>query len=603
LSTTVTHLDDADQLVRGKPYPVQQVRSWGIQLCKALEYLAGQNLVHMDIKPANLILDNSDTVWLVDFGTAKAQWVKQPGGGVGLQKSSIYGTNGYAPPEQAAGNPEARSDVYALAATLHHLLTDKHPGDNPPYTFPSSKRVPAKLAKALRKALATDVSKRVTAAEFRRSLSTQPAGNISFRWRDGTVAHQPEDLAPIANLNWDEARGYFESDDWEKWFKDQHRHDLPDQLKQVKSQSKDINLALDAFLRTLDPSFPLPQLRVSQPALNAGVLPWRSRRTLDLEIVNTGSGCLNGNFPNLPACVQIDPAGFSTHERQAVKVTLDAGRLSPSPRPQTALLTIDAGQGGRTQVPITFSVPEPHLQISSSSLDLGSAYRGETVAGLLTVSNSGASPFIGKVTVQAGWLKVEPPSFLCPPGSNKELRVTANTQGLSLGKQLVHLDIKAKANQWEQPAPVQVALNLSTFRTFLKYWAPPIAFTLLGGVYGFCFAWMLGKMGEFFQLHLTSNLSVLFSGAMIGAVVCACIGALVGAFSGLGNLNARQSTWTGALLAGILGGMVGGASGFIWKAALDWLGILVSQGDLVLYTALVGMVASAILFLWLYFIK
>jgi len=600
LESGLTHRDDADQLVRGKPYPVQQVRSWGIQLCKALEYLAGQSLVHMDIKPANLILDNSDTVWLVDFGTAKAQWVKQPGGGVGLQKSSIYGTNGYAPPEQAAGNPEARSDVYALAATMYHLLTDNHPGNNPPYTFPNSSRVPANLSKALHKALATDVSKRVTAAEFRRLLSIQPAGNIPFRWRDGTIAHQPEDLAPIANLNWDEARSYFESNDWEKWFKDQHRHDLADQIKKVKHQYNDINQALDAFLRSLDQSFPLPKLQVKQLSLNAGVVPWRSRRTLDLEIVNTGSGCLTGNFPNLPACLQIDPAGFSTHERQAVKVTLDAGMLSPSPKPQTSLLTIDAGQGGRIQVPITLTIPEPHLQISSPSLDLGTAYQGEAVGGSLTVSNSGPSPFILNVTVQEGWLNVEPPSLLCTPGSNKELQITANTQGLSLGKKLVQLEIKAKANQWEQRVPVQIALNLSAFRTFFKYWAPPIAFTLVGGVYGFCFGWVLGRLGETFELHLTSNLSIFMSGAIVGGVTCAVIGALVGAFSGIGNLKVRDSAWAGALLAGFLGVVIGGTSGFLWRALLNWLGILVNRGDLLLYAALVGILPCALLFwmLW-----
>jgi serine/threonine protein kinase len=600
LESGLTHLDESDQLVRGKPFPVQQVRSWGIQLCKALEYLAGQNLVHMDIKPANLILDNSDTVWLVDFGTAKAQWVKQPGGRAGLQKSSIYGTNGYAPPEQAAGKPEARSDVYALAATMYHLLTDNHPGNNPPYTFPISNRIPANLAKALHKALATDVSKRLTAAEFRHLLTIQPAGNIPFRWRDGSIAHQPEDLAPIANLHWEEARSYFESDDWEKWFKDQHRHDLPDQLKRVKSQTRDTNLALDAFLRFLDPSFPPPQLRLNQPSLNAGVLPWRSRRTFDLEIVNSGSGCLNGGFPNLPPCLQIEPAVFSTHNRQAIRVTLDASMLSPGPRPQTTLLTIDAGQGGIMQIPISFSVPEPHLQVSLPSLDLGSAYQGEAVAGSITVSNSGASPFIGNVTVQAGWLNVEPPIFLCPPGSNLDVQVIANTQGLSLGKKLAQLEIKAKANQWEQPVPVQVALNLSTLRTFLKFWAPPIVFTLVGALYGFCFGWMLGWLGETFELHLTSNLSIFMSGAVVGGVTCAVIGALVGALSGIGNLNTRDSALAGALLAGLLGVVIGGASGFLWRAVLNWLGILVNRGDLLLYAALVGILPCALLFwiLW-----
>jgi serine/threonine protein kinase len=600
LESGLTHLDDSGALVKGNPFPPKQVRSWGIQLCKALEYLAGQNVVHMDIKPANLILDQSDTVWLVDFGTAKAQWVKQPGGGVGLQKSSIYGTSGYAPPEQAAGNPEARSDVFALAATLYHLLTDNHPGDNTPYTFPRLNKLPADLSKALRKALVTDVSKRLTAAEFRRQLSTSAAGSPPFRWRDGTSSHTPDDLAPVANLNWDEARGYFEGDAWGKWFKDIHHHDLAAQLNQVKGQIKETDLALDAFLRFLDPSFPPPKLQVVQPALNAGTLPWRSKRSLDLEIVNTGSGCLNVTFPNPPPFLQMTPSTVTIHDRRTVKVTINAGLLSPSSRQQTVILTIDGGQGGKTQLPISISVPEPRLLVSTTSLDLGSAYQGETVTASFIVSNQGASPFIGEVSVQAGWLKVEPASFLCEPGSSQDLHLTIEAGGLPLGKQLVQMDVKAKANRWEQPTPVQVALYLSAFKTFLKFWAPPIGFTLLGGVYGFCFGWMIGLIGQALQLHIASNLTALVSGAAIGGLICACIGALVGAVSGIGNLNMRDSAWVGTALAGLMGGAAGAAAGFIWRAALDWLGILVSQGELVVFTALVGGTAASLLFVVLW---
>jgi hypothetical protein len=171
---------------------------------------------------------------------------------------------------------------------------------------------------------------------------------------------------------------------------------------------------------------------------------------------------------------------------------------------------------------------------------------------------------------------------------------------MHLGKQLVQMEIKAKANQWEQPEPVQVAVNLSAFRTFRKYWAPPIAFTLVGGLYGFCLGWIFGWLGETFKLHLTSNLSIFLSGAIVGGLSCALIGALVGAVSGIGNLNARDSAWAGGLLAGFLGVVVGGVSGFLWRAVLNWLGVLVNRGDLLLYAALVGMLPCALLFwiLW-----
>jgi hypothetical protein len=293
----------------------------------------------------------------------------------------------------------------------------------------------------------------------------------------------------------------------------------------------------------------------------------------------------------------------TVYDRRTVKVTIDAGLLSPGPRQQTVLLTMDAGSGGKAQIPISISVPEPRLLVSSPNLDLGSAYQGETVTASFTVSNMGLSPFIGEVTIQVGWLKVDPASFLCAPGSSQDLHLTADSQGLPLGRQQINLDVKAKANRWEQPAPIQVALHLSAFKTFLKYWAPPIGITLLGGVYGFCFGWVLGLIGQSLQLRVSSNLAALISGAAIGGLVCACIGALVGAASGIGNLNTRDSAWAGTALAGLLGGAAGAASGFFWRASLEWLGILVSQGELVVYTALVGGSAAALLFLVLWKIR
>jgi len=117
--------DNLEQrLAREGPQKPEDVARWGVQVCKVLEYLARVKpnpVVHHDIKPANLILDkNSGEIRLVNFGTAKARLTLQPGGRVGLQKSSIYGTVGYAPPEQYQARSEPRSDVYALAATMYH---------------------------------------------------------------------------------------------------------------------------------------------------------------------------------------------------------------------------------------------------------------------------------------------------------------------------------------------------------------------------------------------------------------------------------------------------------------------------------------------------
>lgn len=169
----LTHTDDQGGLVPGQPYPAEEVVRWGVQACKVLEYLAQikpNPVVHHDIKPANLVLDkNAGEVRLVDFGTAKARLVAQAGSRVGLQRTSIYGTAGYAPPEQYQGQSSPKSDVYALAATMYHLLTDDDPGDHL-FSFPKIAQVDPLLAPALSKALEQDPQKRSSAAQLRQDL-------------------------------------------------------------------------------------------------------------------------------------------------------------------------------------------------------------------------------------------------------------------------------------------------------------------------------------------------------------------------------------------------------------------------------------------------
>src|SRR4051794_11290815 len=163
LEKGLTHEDDATgRLVAGQSYNARDVLRWSIALCRVLDYLANRQphaVIHHDIKPANLLLDgSSDDIRLVDFGTARARLLVQAGAGVGLQKSSIFGTQGYAPPEQYGGQSEPRSDVYALAATLYHLLTDDDPRSHP-FDFPHLKHLGA-LGKVLAPALKQDVRER-----------------------------------------------------------------------------------------------------------------------------------------------------------------------------------------------------------------------------------------------------------------------------------------------------------------------------------------------------------------------------------------------------------------------------------------------------------
>jgi serine/threonine protein kinase len=303
LDQRLTRQDRNEQVIPGAPYPPGQVRRWGVQICKILENLVALDIVHMDIKPANLIVDPSENVWLVDFGTARAQDTLQTDTSATTHNSAIFGTSGYAPREQYQHQVEPRSDVYALAATLYHLLTDDDPRYHP-FEFPRLDDLPPGLAAALKSALAQDVGQRITASQFRQMLQVRPVVGAAFRWRDGTASHQPEELVEPATRHWVEAREYFSDGSWEQWLLALHRNDLLAGLTRLKDQHQHLDVALDAFLRMLDPEFPLPQLEVTPPSLDFGVIPWKTHHTLDLEIINAGSGCLYGKLVT-PTGVQI----------------------------------------------------------------------------------------------------------------------------------------------------------------------------------------------------------------------------------------------------------------------------------------------------------
>jgi serine/threonine protein kinase len=130
----------------------EQVLVWAIELCDVLNFLHTHKpdpIIFRDMKPSNVMINQSQHVMLVDFGIAKPF---QAG-----QKGTMIGTEGYSPPEQYRGESTPLADVYALGATLHHALTRRNPQMEPPFSF--SERPVRKINPAISADLETVISR------------------------------------------------------------------------------------------------------------------------------------------------------------------------------------------------------------------------------------------------------------------------------------------------------------------------------------------------------------------------------------------------------------------------------------------------------------
>ena len=116
-------------IVRYAPLAPDLVLSISTQIVEALRFAHRRDVIHRDIKPQNIIVDNDGRVKVTDFGIARAGSASTM-----TEAGSILGTAHYLSPEQAQGQPvEAASDLYSLGVVMYEMVTGKLPfnGDNP----------------------------------------------------------------------------------------------------------------------------------------------------------------------------------------------------------------------------------------------------------------------------------------------------------------------------------------------------------------------------------------------------------------------------------------------------------------------------------------
>jgi serine/threonine protein kinase len=362
----------------GRPLPEPDVIEWAIQTCDALAYMHSRQpepVVHRDIKPANLILDEDDRLWLVDFGLVRAMPSSRPGdnsnnGG----KTVAIGTPGYTPPEQWLQEPEPRSDIYALGASLHHLLSGKDPRDafanegvlTPAMVlgaapFPSVRRFNRSVSPAMERiiqaALEPEVYQRPTAAELRSELEAiaRRPGTQPFTFKSGDIANSTKALVQVCDTRWNTGKHHLLRGDLEHWLKTIGRYDLASKVEALRSSVDDEDLKLELVLQLLDSDLPLPVLRTSHSHLQlhkTGIGRWGET----LLLFNRQRGYRGGKLVPDVSWLDLSSETFrlvGKGARQAIDLSVDYRRI-PFGRRHEGELEIHPSQGQRKT--ITFAL-------------------------------------------------------------------------------------------------------------------------------------------------------------------------------------------------------------------------------------------------------
>lgn len=312
-----------DELIQvGRPLEWDPVVGWGIALCDVLHYLHSQNppIIYRDLKPANVMLTPEGAIKLIDFGIAR--WLHP----MRAHDTSQLGTDGYAPLEQYSAHSEMRSDLYALGASLYHLLTGRVP-----------ETAPARIA-----------GQSLTPI---RAINTQVPESVE------QVIHRALNLQ--ARDRFSNAPQMREALEWAR-----HAQSGPSgRLDSLSIPSSPSGGAI-GVRPTAPPSATIgraatlavpPRLHIAPLRLDAGFLEMNDTFVLMLDVSNQGSGQITGTTETNMACLTVDPptlhAGVSR-----LHVRIDTKGLRPGP--YTCHLAVRTN-GGDQIVPVRFIVRPP----------------------------------------------------------------------------------------------------------------------------------------------------------------------------------------------------------------------------------------------------
>ena len=328
----------------------------------ALAYMHSKRpepVLHRDVKPANIIIDSAGRVWLIDFGLSRATPMEPE---LDLRDTQLAGTIGFTPPEQWRGKAEPRSDIYALAVTLHMLLTGHQPaltraelpdflrGTKNPFPLVRSldPDIHPEVEALVARALAFRPEDRPSAQDLLVALDKllAPAARADLQAPDGIAIPDEHALALWAERHWEYAAAWLYGN-------------LPDQVARLWGRNKlaadmraivadnggDPHAGLDALLAALDPTgfgAVAPRLVADKRSIDFGALSFDDRRDAWVQLSNTGRRYLRVEIESprwvVPAVLALSlPPG----RQQRLKLTADMRRVADGGKLRGSLLLRD----------------------------------------------------------------------------------------------------------------------------------------------------------------------------------------------------------------------------------------------------------------------
>lgn len=448
-------------LTRGESWLLARVLPLADQIAAALDYAHSQGVLHLDLKPGNILLAGdprtgpASHAWLADFGLGRAV-----GSASVPASTSGAGTPAYMAPEQAdleSVRPiTAQTDLYAFGVLLYQLCTGRlpfegnpvavaaaHVNQQPPRPTLLHADLPQAVEDVLLRALAkTPPARFPTAADLTAALAEAAAAAQARPAVRRVLAVAPlalgdyqvrtlRQLAQACDSAWEQAIERLYDGSLEAWLAQARILAAAEEAKRIRearqqSQGREREKGLEEFLLWTG-YVTDPVLSVSPDVLDFGAEEkgFGYRLQVQATVQNAGRGLLWGEVKALAPWLSVADGGVFTvrpGERQEIVIDAEVDALPSGLTELVAAVTVET-QVGRGGAGARVEILGPTPQIAPAELGFGEVRGGDEPVRSVTVANRGHGALDGTARSDVPWLTVTPARFRCTAGRGQTLEV------------------------------------------------------------------------------------------------------------------------------------------------------------------------------------